>query len=304
MDDKKNSTKDEIQLTVSDKEVSMELSLDIAMESNRDMNIIKKVLSDHMEENIIEDEKDLIEEKMIILDVKKIEDGLDKVKMLFGWEPNEIIYEIIDEYFKIENTSKIGYKKVKYKQKFIMGEVEIVISDDEQSAKIKKLYPKKLDGKKTNLVDIIRILRELNINTGVKTDNLKNYLDKVLEKYEVAENILIAAGQPPETGKDSIKSKAIFNNTNDINYKLEKGNSLKEIMNFRSLEDISAFSDLNTYYFRKGQVIAITTIPHEGKPGKNIFGEEISASMGKKLYELDIKLIIMKLFILLKPKDI
>ncbi|MCX8044265.1 MAG: FapA family protein [Desulfobacterota bacterium] len=127
------------------------------------------------------------------------------------------------------------------------GRITIFESLDKLSAWM-RIIPGKT-GDRFYLEDILFIIAQFGIVTGVKTNEIKTFLDTMHNVQELPDRILIAAGHPPVAAIDG-HCELLFNPDDP--------------------------------YVEKGQVILRITDPVDGSPGENIYGEPIEPASGKK----------------------
>ncbi|MFC1563955.1 FapA family protein [candidate division KSB1 bacterium] len=255
---------------------------DIPLEK-MDVSKVQDVLTRHFKEESEETETgtsgDSIDDKLIVLEVRTLDEGLEKAALLFGVDKMEIEYNKLDKAVREIDGEKVQLNKIEFKKKITSGETQIVIAEDGLSAEIRILFPKKPDGTNTTLMDIIKEVRALDIQYGVKTDIIKAAIEESQKKYRILEHIVFAKGDAPSLGEGSQITESVFEGTEQIIH--EK--SIKEILLNHEIEEIEE-NNYPVYFVNKGDLIVVTSLPDEGKEGKNIFGEELSPEMGKKMF--------------------
>ncbi|MGC8971012.1 MAG: DUF342 domain-containing protein [bacterium] len=114
--------------------------------------------------------------------------------------------------------------------------------------------------------DIREALSKAKIKFGIKEEDIS-----YIVKLQVAEDILIAEGIPPESGEDA-----------SIRYLVSLGK--KELVPKENPDGTVDFRDLGfVENVNKGDVLAIKTPPTEGKPGINVYGEPIPPRKGRDI---------------------
>jgi len=282
MDSRQNNS-DIILNTESGLEKKPEIDIQNMTFEQMNVSTVQKILSDHIDGGIVE-ESPLADssQNIIILEVTSLEEGLDKACKLFEVEEKEINCKILNESGGDGGSKEGKLLRIEFSQRVTSGEIEIVVSEDKMSASISSLYPRKPDGSPTTFMDIIKLVRELNIKYGINADLIKKALEKVIDEYDVIQNIVFALGEDPGEGKNSERIESVFNSLNEISNIEIHGKSLEELINQLAIEKVEV-DTFPALFVKKGEVIAKTTLPGEGKKGKNIFGEEIPSVMGKKL---------------------
>jgi len=252
------------------------------------MSTIQNLLSNHFtdESDSPIDEESPADQKLIILEVADLEEGLKKACELFEVDENEIEHSILENTVSEVDGKKVELKRIEFSQKLIIGSPDLDIAEDKLSADLKIIFPKKPDGTKITFMDIIKLIREYGIKYGVKTDVVKASVEETLKNFAILQNIQIAAGKEPGPGKSSeiIESVLADADVEEMSNSRNYRKSINELLSMSSLEMIKEYA-FPVYYVNKGDIIAKTTLPLEGQPGKNIFEEEIPPEMGQKLFE-------------------
>lgn len=114
--------------------------------------------------------------------------------------------------------------------------------------------------------DIREALSKANIKFGIKEEEISSIV-----KSQIAEDILIAEGIPPENGEDA-----------SIKYLVSLGK--KELVPKENPDGTVDFKDIGfVENVNKGDILAIKTPPTEGKPGINVYGESVSPKKGRDI---------------------
>lgn len=248
-----------------------------------DIAEVKKILSNHYSDNDLDNSSKKTTDKIIILEVESVEIGLKKASILFEVDVKEINHKILDDNLNSpKNKSKL--KKIEYTQRVVGGDSIISISDDGMIAQIEELYPKKSDGTITTLSDIINDIRGLGIQKGLKIDKIKESLGIVTKNFEKLNNVIIATGIPAVKGIDSEITESIFRDLHELEYMEEDDLDLIVLLSSDSIEEISNNTKSPYYLVTKGEIIAKATMPGAGKPGKDLYANEIESTMGSKVF--------------------
>lgn len=145
----------------------------------------------------------------------------------------------------------------------IDGRVEITYDQSGMLANM-MLFPPQNGGRHITLEMIAEELKRLNITTGIDEFDIRDALDNHM--YETS--ICIARAIPPQRGANGV-----------VEFKYEKKRVIQPkhdesgTVNYRELDTIVPI--------RKGDIIAEITLPTQGEPGLNIFGEPIPPEPGR-----------------------
>lgn len=143
-----------------------------------------------------------------------------------------------------------------------MVDFDVFVSKDKRSAHI-NLNKKILD--KVNESDLYTLLSKHGITFGIKRDVIAH----VVANYEeVSYPVLIAEGQNPINGLNGYIK---IENPQEEDFTNSTG--VHDVFNFRNVRKIPSV--------KIGQLIATIVPPTEGKPGRDVFGNEIRAFTGK-----------------------
>ncbi len=142
--------------------------------------------------------------------------------------------------------------------KNLPGQFTISVREDKMGAAIETITPPLGSGRPVTVEDIEHALRDLGITFGINKDAIETIVSEVLETGTPRTNIQVAVGKPAETGKDG-----------RIDSKIGK-------------EAVNKDPNANKMV-KPGQIIAVRVFAEEGKPGRNIFNEEVPSSRGKEV---------------------
>lgn len=117
----------------------------------------------------------------------------------------------------------------------------------------------------TTSQDIIKALEEQGVNTGILYDTIEEIVNN---EHKMSEKVLIAKSIQPTKGKDA-EMKYLINTKLDLKAD-EHGNV--------DFYDVGLIKNVH-----KDDKLVEFTPPTMGKPGKNIFGEDIPGTMGKEI---------------------
>ena len=198
----------------------------------------------------------LTEDLLINNDIKlnKITKYLEK-KSVEDYD-KEIIKKIIEE--KNHKPHKIASYQ---KEKLIDGDANIEISEDKLKVYITLIEAE--GGVEVTTDDIHKKLKEKGIVYGLDNDKILNAIEKKLYNKK----ILIANGKTPEDGKDA---EVIYHFSKE---KSQKPKLLKDgSVDFKELDLINNVD--------KGQLLIEIIPPTDGKPGVDVFGNEIPNKKG------------------------
>ena len=133
--------------------------------------------------------------------------------------------------------------------------VDFVITTEEESL---------IDDNKIDTEEINKKVRELNIKFGFNSEVISQAIENPGEKF------IIAEGKPPVNSVDA-----------KINYVFKKQKTKAKEEKSLGKVDYFGFKEINSV--RPGQVLAVKKPPQYGKPGINIFGEEIPVQEPKDI---------------------
>ena len=143
--------------------VSKELQLHEMPLEKMDFEIVKKILSDHITEEFIADEKTNIsksaeDDRFLVLEVNSLEEGLKKASQLLEIPVKELRYGKIESTLKNIDGKIIEIQKIEFRQKQIAGLTEVKAADDKLSAYFKHIYPKTQSGQEVDYQYLLNIL--------------------------------------------------------------------------------------------------------------------------------------------------
>lgn len=114
--------------------------------------------------------------------------------------------------------------------------------------------------------DVREALSKANIRFGIKEEEISSIV-----KFQIAEDVLIAEGIPPENGKDA-----------SIKYLVSLGK--RELVPKENPDGTVDFKDIGfVENVKKGDILAVKVPPTEGKPGTNVYGESIPPRKGRDI---------------------
>jgi hypothetical protein len=155
-------------------------------------------------------------------------------------------------------VTRVGESTYTVSIKNMPGQFEISVYEDKMGAAIETITPPLGSGRPVTVEDIEHALTDLGVTFGINKDAIKNSVSEVVETGIPRTEIQIAAGEPAETGKDG-----------RIDLKIGQG---------------AVNKDPNANKMVKpGQIIAVRISAEKGKPGRNIFNEEVPFSSGKEV---------------------
>ncbi|MCP4726749.1 MAG: DUF342 domain-containing protein [bacterium] len=251
---------------------------------NFDLSQLDKVLSEELARSESSETNDELEQNIMILNVPSIYEGMKKACELFDVSEKEIEYKVIEGHGAGKDIPVAEYQ-IEFRKKNLNGSFEIKVSEDKLSVNIPILFPKKEDNNPTSYMEIINQLRSLNIKYGVEVESIRNSVKWVCEEFDIMHDVSLAKGKKPGKGKDAELIEGVFDDLNDISYKTKIGKSLAEIFSLESREAIKDNS-FPTIFVRKDDIIAITTLPTEGKPGIDVYDETIKPLQGKRFFKI------------------
>ncbi|KPK96217.1 hypothetical protein AMJ80_01275, partial [bacterium SM23_31] len=252
-----------------------------------DFEIVKKILSDQnlAEDDFQETEAGAVEDdRFLELTIESLEDGFKKASDLLSVPIKELRYKIAEKFLKNVDGEIVEFQKIEFRRKLVSGKSQIEISVDKLSAYFDVVFPKTVDGKETDEEYLLNRIKKKNIKYGIQHEEIKKNVLKLKENYDALKNTIIAKGQPPVGGEDCEVVYSLFSNFEEINYSEAKGKSLSEILNSSLLETIKE-NYFPAKYVSKGELIATTTEPGNGKDGIDVFGNPIKAEKGKLAFK-------------------
>jgi len=168
-----------------------------------DFEIVKKILADHIADDIGTDGDSLIseDERFLELEVISLEEGLKDASQLLEVPLKEIKYKLIEKYLKIIDGEQVEFQKIEFKRKLVSGESEIQVSEDKLSVHFSVIFPKNMDGEDINRSNILEMLKEEGIEFGILNDEIEKTIKKLGENYDALKNVLVAVGEEPKKGK-------------------------------------------------------------------------------------------------------
>ena len=272
---------------IQSKETSEEQVLNEVSFDKMDFGIVKKIISDYLGEGepvAEEGIKTSEDEKFLVLEVENIQDGLKKASEILEVPIIELKYRVIDKFYNEIHGEYREFLRIEFRKKAITGNTKVKISDDKLSAFLSVVYPKSPDGKNTTYNDILDLIKKHNIKHGVNFDNIQNTLSRLKENYDVLTNILIAQGTSPIKGEDSEMEFSYFSDIDEISYLQKHEIGLDDIFNCSSLDFIK-----ENYFpvgiVEKGELIAIASLPKNGKKGINVFGDDVESIKGNLIFQ-------------------
>jgi uncharacterized protein len=137
------------------------------------------------------------------------------------------------------------------------GQFKISIHEDKMGAAIETITPPSGSGRPVTVEDIGHALSDLGITFGINENTIKTIVSEVVETGTPRTDIPIAAGEPAETGKDG-----------RIEFKIGP-------------DAVNKDPNANKMV-KPGQIIAVRISAEKGKPGRNIFNEEVFSSSVKE----------------------
>jgi len=137
------------------------------------------------------------------------------------------------------------------------GQFDIAIWEDKMGATIRTITPPLGNGNPVTIDDIEHALTDLNIVVGINKEVIDHIVFEVIDTHTAKNNIRVAAGEPPKSGKDA-----------RIELKIGQGAVNK---------DPSANNMV-----KPDQIVAVRIPATKGTPGRTIFGEKVPAKDGKE----------------------
>lgn len=149
------------------------------------------------------------------------------------------------------------------------GEFEMEARDDHMAAILRTITPPSGTGSPVTVEDIETHLSDLGIVYGIDREIIASTVKEVEETGKTGKNVVVAKGTPPEKGE---KAKIDLMTGRDAPNKDPKASSM----------------------VRPGQVVAVKIPATPGKPGKDIFGEEVPPVPGDDIGFMPGENVIMK----------
>lgn len=146
------------------------------------------------------------------------------------------------------------------------GSAEIAIASDKMKAEL-IIHPAMGNGTPPPEKSIKELLIEKNINFGIDNAILSDILGKIGKGKYPDEPVTIAKGVPSTPGKNG-KIEYFFNTETSLKPKVDTHGNV-------NYKDVSIIQSVN-----KGDKLSQLIPPTEGKPGKDIFGDEIPCTEG------------------------
>jgi uncharacterized protein (DUF342 family) len=146
------------------------------------------------------------------------------------------------------------------------GSAEVSISSDSLKADL-TLHPALENGEHPSEETIRKLFKEENINFGINEELLSDILAKLGEGVYPEEQVTIAEGEPAEDGEDG-KVEYLFNTETSLKPAEDAGGNV-------DYKNVSIIQSV-----KKGDELARVIPPTEGKPGKDINGNEIPCKEG------------------------
>jgi len=252
-----------------------------------DFETVKKVLSDHIaDEEVEETEIETSEDdRFLELTVESLDEGVRKAGELLDVPIKELKYKIKERIRKSVEEEIKEFYRIEFRLKLVSGKSVLSISDDNFNAYFSILFPKTLDGKEVDTEYILGLIKEKGIKYGIQYEEIEEVVEKLKKNYDALRNVVVVKGKPSIKGKDCELLESIFSNINDIDYKKINDRSLFEILQTISLNNIRK-NYFPVVYVEKDELIASTTTPGKGVNGIDIFGEKIEAEKGDLLYQV------------------
>ena len=135
------------------------------------------------------------------------------------------------------------------------GEFEIEARDDKMAAILRTITPPSGTGSPVTIEDIEKTLSDLGITYGIDKDVISATVGEVKDSGKTRKNVILAKGSPPEKG---VKARIELKTGRDAENKDPKAASI----------------------VKPGQVVAVKIPATSGKPGENIFGEDVPSIPG------------------------
>ncbi len=226
------------------------------------------------EENLSSDESHLQSEIDIDgeIKLKVVESGVYIKILPSRGNGDEVNYQTIKEELEKKEIKEIDWENIKEElndstQKWVRiaprkpeldkdAHVEVKVSDDKLKAFL--TYKPALGGKDIKKEELLNIIANKGIKYGLKSDKI-NY---VLQKNSLKKKVIIAEGDPPETGRDAELIYHFNDNQNKIGTKNEDGT-----INYFELDLINNV--------KKGEKLVTLKKAVSGKEGKTVTGEKI-----------------------------
>lgn len=162
-----------------------------------------------------------------------------------GVQPEDVNVVLVDE-----KTYAVSIKNMP-------GQFGIAVSEDKMDAAISTITPPLGKGKPVTVEDIEHALADLKIVFGIDKETIKNSVFEVINTGTPGNNIQVAVGEPPKSGKDG-----------RIDLKIGQ-------------DAVNKDPNANMMV-KQGQVVAVRIPAANGTPGRNIFGEEVPAKKGNE----------------------
>ncbi len=252
---------------------------------NFDFSKLNQILSEELSNQYDDVEPaDKLEQNILVIEVPTLDEGYRKACDLFEVDEKEVEYKILKKSAH-EGSPSGKLLKIEFRKRTISGSSKIIIADDNLSASIDTLYPRKTDGEFTSYSEVVDQIQKMGINDGVKLATIRNSVKSVLENMEVMNDIVIAKKEKPHPGKNAELIDGIFNDIEELSYKSHKGIPFTRLLQLQDLKELEEKS-FPVYLMSKGEIAATTTLPTEGRKGVDIFGKEIESTFGVKVFEV------------------
>jgi len=268
------------------KDTSIELS-DFKLDE-MDFEIVKKIIADSILEtsadDILIDEDIQKDEHFVEIIVRSLEEGLKKASHLLEVPVKELKYSILDKEFEEIDGERVQLQKIKFQKKLVTGEPKIKVSEDRLSAYFSVIFPKISEDMEVDDSYLMDLIEKEKIYWGIQRNVVRNSVKEVLSNYDALFNVVFAKGDPPIAGKACELEYSVFSDISNIQYIDTFQKYLNELLNSGSIDTIKKqYFPVEVVY--KGELIASTTEPGEGKNGKDVFGKDIIAEKGSLLFK-------------------
>lgn len=251
-----------------------------------DFEVVQKILSDYVAEEVTEDEtvEKLEDDRVLELEVESLDKGLKKACELLDVPVKGLKYKITEKVLRNINGNVVEYLKIEFHPKLVSGQTQIKVSDDKLKAYFSVVFPKTLNDNEVEVDYLLDLIKGENITCGLKLKVIEKLVDKLKDNYDAVKDVLIAEGVPPVKGKHSEILYSVFSNIHEINYSVTQEKYLFELFNTASIDSIRE-NYFPVIRLEKNELIASTSMPGEGKNGENVFGEIIEGGKGSILFK-------------------